>query len=59
MLIVLANWLSILLISSAWGFASYRRLRRWTDPAAPEASLTTTVLLGFVSLTTLCNLLSL
>lgn len=59
MLIVIANWLFILVVSSAWGFAAYRLLRRWTDPAAPEASLTTTVLLGLLSLTTLCNLFSL
>ncbi|MFM9951065.1 MAG: LIC_10190 family membrane protein [Saprospiraceae bacterium] len=59
MLIVIANWLFILVISGAWGFAAYRLLRRWTDPSAPEASLTTTVLLGLMSLTTLCNLCSL
>jgi len=59
MLIVIANWLFILVVSSAWGFAAYRLLRRWTDHSAPEASLATTVLVGLMSLTTLCNLLSL
>lgn len=59
MLIVIANWLFIFVISSTWGFAAYRLLRRWTDAVAPEASLATTVLLGLASLTTLCNLVSL
>ncbi|NUN99812.1 MAG: hypothetical protein HUU01_04260 [Saprospiraceae bacterium] len=58
MLIVLVNWLSIFLLCSAWGFAIYQALRRWTDPAAPEAGLATIVLLGLTGLTTLCNLAS-
>jgi len=59
MLIVLANWLFILFISGAWGLAAYRLLRRYTDSAAPEAGLTTIVLIGLASLTTLCNLITL
>jgi len=59
MLIVLTNWLFILVISGALGFAMYRLLRRWTDAAAPEADLTTIVLLGLTGITSLCNLFSL
>ncbi len=59
MLIVLANWLFILVLCGAWGFPLYRLLRKWTTADAPEAALTHVILLGLLSLTTLCNLGSL